>query len=78
MAAGYRLEVTFADGTVHTVDLETKMGGTVGPALGSLRQVGLFAQATVDQETRTVVWPNGVDLAPDALHDGAFDSITAA
>lgn len=42
------------------------------------REVEFFAQATIDPVTRTVVWPNGADLAPDALHDGAFDSISAA
>lgn len=75
---GYRLKVAFADGSVRTVDLEAKLSGPVGPVFEPLRVVEFFAQATIDPETRTVVWPNGADLAPDALHDGAFDSISAA
>lgn len=75
---GYRLKVAFADGSVRTVDLEAKLSGPVGPLFEPLRNVEFFAQATIDPVTRTVVWPNGADLAPDALHDGAFDSIGAA
>ncbi len=75
---GYRLRVAFADGTARTVDLEAKLAGPVGPVFEPLREVEFIAQATVDPETRTIVWPNGADLAPDALHDGAFDSISTA
>jgi hypothetical protein len=75
---GYRLRVGFADGTVRVVDLEAKLSGPVGPVFEPLRDVEFFASATVDPEIATVVWPNGADLAPDALHDGAFDPATAA
>lgn len=75
---GYRLRVSFADGTSRVIDLEAKLSGTVGPMFEPLQDVGFFAQATVDPEIATVVWPNGADLAPDALHDGAFDSIPAS
>lgn len=29
-----------------------------------------FAQVRVDDEAGTVVWPNGLDLAPEVLHGG--------
>ena len=75
---GYRLKVAFADGSLRTVDLEAKLSGPVGTVFEPPCKVEFFAQATIDPETRTVVWPNGADLAPDALHAGAFVSISAA
>jgi hypothetical protein len=30
-----------------------------------------FADAAVDEETGTVVWPGGADLAPDTLYERA-------
>jgi hypothetical protein len=75
---GYRLRVSFADGTVRVADLEPKLSGPVGPMFEPLRAVEFFATATVDPDIGTVVWPNGADLAPDALHDGAFDAVTAS
>ena len=73
----YRLRVSFADGTVRVVDLEATLSEPVGPMFEPLRDVEFFALATVDTEIGTVVWPNGADLAPDALHDGAFDAVSA-
>lgn len=74
----YRLRVSFADGTTRVVDLEAKLSGPLGPVFEPLRDVAFFASATVDPETGTVTWPNGADLAPDALHDGTFDAASAA
>lgn len=73
---GYQLRVAFADGTSQVVDLEAKLASPVGPVFEPLRDQEFFALATVDPETRTVVWPNGADLAPDALRDGAFGKVT--
>jgi hypothetical protein len=74
---GYRLRVSFADGTVRVVDLEATLSEPVGPMFEPLRDVEFFALATVDAEIGTVIWPNGADLAPDALHEGAFDAVGA-
>ncbi|MGH9115774.1 MAG: DUF2442 domain-containing protein [Acidimicrobiales bacterium] len=74
----YRLKLSFADGTVRIVDLEAKLSQPVGPMFEPLREVAVFALATVDPETGTVVWPNGADIAPDTLHDGAFDPVSTA
>ena len=65
---GYRLRVTFADGVVSDVDLSEKLSGDVGPMFEPLRDEEFFATVVVDQDLGTVVWPNGADLAPDALH----------
>lgn len=73
----YRLRVGFADGTIRVINLGGKLAGSVGPVFEPLREVAFFALATVDPEIGTVVWPNGADLAPDALHDGAFDAVSA-
>jgi hypothetical protein len=74
----YRLRVGFADGTFRNVDLGAKLAGPVGPVFEPLRDANFFALATVDVEIGTVVWPNGADLAPDAVHAGMFDAATAA
>ena len=75
---GHRLRLAFADGTVRKVDFGPKLAGTVGPVFEPLRDVAFFARATVDPETHTVVWPNGADVAPDALHAGSIDPVSAA
>lgn len=62
---GYRLEVVFDDGVRGTVSLEKRL---FGPVFEPLRNTALFGQVTVD-EFGAVSWPNGADLAPDALYE---------
>jgi hypothetical protein len=61
---GYILRVRFDDGRSGEVDLSARLFGTV---FEPLRDPLLFAQVRVD-EYGTVCWPNGADLAPDALY----------
>ena len=63
---GYRLAVTFTDGTEREVDLSDELHGDV---FEPLRDEATFAEAFVDEETRTVAWPNGADLAPEFLYE---------
>ena len=51
------LEIDFDDGTRKVVD--------VAPLLDE----GFFGRLTVDPVSRTIVWPNGADLAPEALYE---------
>ena len=60
----YRLHVEFSDGVVGTVDLSTRLFGTV---FEPLKDPALFAQVNID-EFGALTWPNGADLAPDALY----------
>lgn len=66
VVAPYTLEVAFDDGLVRRVDLS---GVLAGELYGPLRDPALFAQARVDPEIQTVVWPNGADFDPATLHD---------
>jgi hypothetical protein len=61
----YVLEVTFSDGACRRVDMEPLLWGEV---FAPLRDFTLFAQATVDPELATVVWPNGADISPEYLY----------
>jgi len=71
---GYRLWLRFHDGTVGTVDLAGELGGTL---FEPLKDVSLFAQASVDRDLETVTWPNGADLAPKFLYQAARQSVPA-
>ncbi len=62
----YRLAVGFTDGTEREVDLRGELHGEV---FEPLRDEAAFAAAYVDEETRTVAWPNGADFAPEFLHE---------
>lgn len=59
------LRLTFADGVEGEVDVLERMRGSV---FEHARGAEGFAQASVDPETGTVVWPGGADLAPDTLY----------
>lgn len=62
---GYRLRLTFNDGVVTEADFADDLWGPLGEPL---RDLGYFRQVRVDAESRTVVWPNGLDPAPEVLH----------
>ncbi len=63
---GFKLRVSFADGTERDVDLRDELWG---PVFQPLRDdPDLFRQVRVDELLGTVVWPNGADLDPDVLH----------
>lgn len=59
------LRLTFADGSRGEVDVLDRMRG---PVFADARTPQGFAQVEVDHETGTVAWPDGADLAPDALY----------
>ncbi|MGB5815220.1 MAG: DUF2442 domain-containing protein [Thermoanaerobaculia bacterium] len=60
----FRLHVEFADGTEGEVDLSDRLDG---PVFEPLRDPDYFAQVSID-EFGVICWPNGADLAPDALY----------
>jgi hypothetical protein len=62
---GYRLDIEFSDGTRGIVDLADRL---FGPVFEPLKDEKAFAAVAVD-EFGAVVWPNGADLAPDALYE---------
>jgi hypothetical protein len=66
----YRLAVCFEDGTNGEVSLSDRL---FGPVFEPLKDVHLFAQVFVD-EFGAIAWPNGADLAPDALYERLRDS----
>ena len=69
IAADCRLRVTFVDGTEGEVDMrgflaDPKLDGTI---FEPLRDPKTFAQVRV--VLGAIGWPNGADLAPDAMYD---------
>lgn len=61
----YRLRVAFNDGAIRDVDCSFLLRGSLGEAL---RDPEYFRKARGDEEARTVVWPNGLDPAPELLY----------
>lgn len=62
----HSLRISFDDGSSKTVNVRPLL---VGPVFEPLHDPVRFAEVTVDPVCGTVVWPNGADLAPEALHD---------
>ena len=62
------LRLLFSDGTAGDVDLSAERWTGV---LAPLNDPDYFAQVTVDPEAGTVVWPDGIDLAPEPLYEQA-------
>src|SRR5215472_16782509 len=62
------LRILFSDGLVGDVDFSAEHWTGV---LEPLNDPVYLAQATVDTEAGTLVWPNGIDLAPEPLYEQA-------
>jgi hypothetical protein len=68
------LRVGFNDGLVRDVDCSFLFHGPLGE---QLRDPEYFGMARIDEEAGTVVWPNGLDPAPEILH-GDLETIGPA
>ena len=59
------LYVEFDDGVKGEYDMSDRLNG---PVFAELRDPAFFARVAL-ADWGAPVWPNGVDIAPDALHD---------
>jgi Protein of unknown function (DUF2442) len=60
------LKLTFGNGLTGEVEV---LGRMRGPVFEQARTLAGFVAVTVDDETGTIVWPGGADLAPDTLYE---------
>ena len=65
----YKVQVVFNDGKEGVADLFDVLRG---PVFTPLKDKELFAQLRVDEEMETIAWPNGADLAPEAVYFRVF------
>ncbi|HKQ04114.1 MAG TPA: DUF2442 domain-containing protein [Blastocatellia bacterium] len=64
--SGYKLLLTFEDGSIRVADLERHLDGEV---FEPLKEIDYFKSATVNRELDTIVWGNGADMSPDFLYE---------
>lgn len=62
----YLLALSFSDGVEKVVNVKPLLEG---PIFTPLHDLTFFKQAYLDPICGTVVWPNGADFAPEALHE---------
>jgi len=62
------LRLLFSDGTAGDVDFSAQRWTGV---LEPLNDPSYFAQVKLDAEAGTIVWPDGIDLAPEPLYEQA-------
>lgn len=65
LLGGYRVHLTFWDGTEGDVDLEPLLRGPVFQPV--CEDPAFFAQMFLDGDT--LAWPNEADIAPETLYD---------
>jgi hypothetical protein len=69
----HSLLLTFDDGTTKQVNVRQLLDG---PMFEPLQDPTYFASMTLDTICGTVVWPNGADFAPEALHELEAEVVT--
>ena len=65
----YKLSVSFNNGESGVADLSSVVHKGVFKALAAHEK---FAQVGLDEELETIVWPGGLDLAPEFVYFHAF------
>ena len=64
--SGYRVLLTFDDGTRKRVDLAAHL---VGAIFEPLRDPQQFRTVRLDPDLDTITWDNGADMAPEFLYE---------
>ena len=64
---GYRVHLAFDDGVQAILDFERWLNG---PIFESVKAIPYFSHLFV--EGGGVAWPNGADIAPEALYEAAL------
>lgn len=62
----YKLLLSFEDGSVRLVDLESHLDGEI---FEPLKDVNYFKTVWVNSDLDTIVWDNGADMCPDFLYE---------
>ena len=70
---GYRLRVTFDDGTAGEIEMADRL---FGPVFEPLHDPKEFDKVFVD-EFGAIAWPCGADLAPDAIYQRLTATVLA-
>ena len=69
------LRIEFTDGSSGDVDCSFLLESGLGV---ELRDPSYFRQVRIDPELRTVVWPNGLDPAPELLQRRLGAAVSSA
>ena len=64
--AGYKVLLTFEDGSMRLVDLERELDGEI---FEPLRDINYFKTVRLNPDLDTIVWDNGADMSPDFLYE---------
>lgn len=67
---GYKLRLKFDDDKVKVIDFETRLKEAKN-MFKPLQNIEYFKKVKADGTT--IVWPNGLDLCPDALYEKGQD-----
>lgn len=71
----YQLEICFEDGARGIVNLVSLVGKGI---FSSWKDYKEFKKVYIDETSHTVAWPNGIDLAPEALYEEVCNQKKAA
>ena len=64
--SGYKIYCLFNNGEEKIVDLKDELYGEM---FEPLKDKNIFVQFRVDEILKTIVWPNGADIAPYSLYE---------
>lgn len=62
----YLIQFKFADNSFGIVDFSEYINRK--GLFGSLNDIEFFKRFCIDEELKTIVWENGLDIAPDTLY----------
>lgn len=68
----FKLILKFNTGEIRQVDLSEKLnewGKNPGSKFAALKDFEAFKKVKLDEEFKSIVWENGIDLCPDVLYN---------